>query len=249
MATLFISDLHLDSTRPELSRFFFDFLAHRARGADALYILGDFFEVWVGDDERLPLHDAVAAALMGLSREGTGIFLMTGNRDFLLGPDFAERCGASLLAEPHLIVLDGQRTLLMHGDALCTGDTEYQKFRAMTRDPTWQSKVLDRPLADRQTMARQLRQVSMARNRGREESIMDVTPDEVARVMNLHDATRLIHGHTHRPAAHDVTLAQGTGQRLVLGDWHANSMVYAIADGDGARLLTQRAEDLEMPAS
>lgn len=222
MTTLFISDLHLEESRPDITGAFLGFLKEEAPGAEKLYILGDFFEAWIGDDERTPLQEQVAAALRALSENGTRIFLMHGNRDFLLGEDFCARAGAKLLGDPTLIDLHGTPTLLMHGDSLCTADVEYQKFRANMRNPQTQKLILARPLKDRQQMARQLRELSMATNRGKAEEIMDVTPDEVVRVMENHNVSQLIHGHTHRPAEHELDVNGKTAKRIVLGDWDEN---------------------------
>lgn len=222
MTTLFISDLHLEESRPDITEAFLDFLERRAMQADQLYILGDFFEAWIGDDERTPLQEQIAAALAKLTANGVSLYLMHGNRDFLIGEDFCQRVGATLLDDPTLIDLYGEPTLLMHGDSLCTADVEYQKFRATVRDTQWQTMFLKRPLADRQTVARQLRELSMAKNQGKEESIMDVTPEEVQRVMAEQGVRRLIHGHTHRPAVHDVEVSGGAAARFVLGDWHSH---------------------------
>lgn len=222
MTTLFISDLHLEESRPDITGAFLNFLDEQARGAEQLYILGDFFEAWIGDDERTPLQEQVAAALHNVSDSGTGIFLMHGNRDFLIGEDFCERAGATLLADPTVIDLYGTPTLLMHGDSLCTADVEYQKFRANMRNPQWQQMILQRPLKDRQQMARQLREISMAKNQGKEEFIMDVTPEEVTREMEAHGVQRMIHGHTHRPAEHELTANGQPAKRIVLGDWAEN---------------------------
>ncbi|WP_417514243.1 UDP-2,3-diacylglucosamine diphosphatase [Marinobacter sp.] len=219
MNTLFISDLHLEESRPDITGAFLGFLDKTAPGAERLYILGDFFEAWIGDDERTPLQEQIAAALRALSDSGTDIFLMHGNRDFLLGEDFCARVGATLLDDPTLIDLYGTPTLLMHGDSLCTADVEYQKFRANMRNPQTQKLILARPLKDRQQMARQLREMSMATNRGKAEDIMDVTPDEVVRVMEISDVPLMIHGHTHRPAEHDLTVNGKAAKRIVLGDW------------------------------
>ncbi len=177
MTTLFISDLHLEESRPDITEAFLGFLDGTASGVDQLYILGDFFEAWIGDDERTPLQEQIAAALRRLIDSGTGIFLMHGNRDFLIGEDFCERAGATLLDDPTVIDLHGTPTLLLHGDSLCTADVEYQKFRANMRNPQWQQMILQRPLEDRQQMARQLREISMAKNQGKEEFFMDVTPE------------------------------------------------------------------------
>ena len=222
MTTLFISDLHLEESRPDITGAFLRFMNEEAPRAEHLYILGDFFEAWIGDDEHTPLQEQVAAALRTLSGNGTRIFLMHGNRDFLLGEDFCARAGATLLDDPTLIDLYGTPTLLMHGDSLCTADVEYQKFRANMRNPKTQKLILARPLKDRQQMARQLREMSMATNSDKAEDIMDVTPDEVVRVMEAHDVPRLIHGHTHRPAEHALKVNNKTAKRIVLGDWDKN---------------------------
>ncbi|WP_166265648.1 UDP-2,3-diacylglucosamine diphosphatase [Marinobacter caseinilyticus] len=222
MTTLFISDLHLEESRPDITRAFMDFLSGKAQGAEHLYILGDFFEAWIGDDEHTPLQEQVAAALKALNDSGTAISLMHGNRDFLIGPDYCARFGATLLEDPTVIDLYGSPTLLMHGDSLCTADVEYQKFRTSMRNEQWQSMFLKRPLADRQLVARQLREISMAKNKGKEETIMDVTPAEVVKVMEEHGVQRLIHGHTHRPAIHDLTANGQPAHRVVLGDWGEN---------------------------
>ena len=222
MTTLFISDLHLEESRPDITGAFLRFMNEEAPRAEHLYILGDFFEAWIGDDEHTPLQEQVAAALRTLSGNGTRIFLMHGNRDFLLGEDFCARAGATLLDDPTLIDLYGTPTLLMHGDSLCTADVEYQKFRANMRNPKTQKLILARPLKDRQQMARQLREMSMATNSDKAEDIMDVTPDEVVRVMEAHDVPRLIHGHTHRPAEHTLKVNIKTAKRIVLGDWDKN---------------------------
>ncbi|PCM45460.1 UDP-2,3-diacylglucosamine diphosphatase [Marinobacter sp. ANT_B65] len=222
MTTLFISDLHLEESRPDITGAFLRFLEKEAPGAEQLYILGDFFEAWIGDDERTPLQDQIATALHTLSTNGTRIFLMHGNRDFLLGEDFCKRAGATLLDDPTLINLYGTPTLLMHGDSLCTADVQYQKFRANMRNPQTQKLILARPLKDRQQMARQLREMSMATNRDKAEDIMDVTPGEVVRVMEASNVSQLIHGHTHRPAEHSLKVNGKTAKRIVLGDWDEN---------------------------
>jgi len=222
VTTLFISDLHLEESRSDITGAFLRFLKEKAPGAEHLYILGDFFEAWIGDDEHTPLQEQIAAALRTLSDSGTRIFLMHGNRDFLLGEDFCARAGATLLDDPTLIDLYGTPTLLMHGDSLCTADVEYQKFRANMRNPKTQKLILARPLKDRQQMARQLREMSMATNSDKAEDIMDVTADEVVRVMEAHDVPRLIHGHTHRPAEHALKVNNKTAKRIVLGDWDKN---------------------------
>lgn len=222
MTTLFISDLHLEESRPDITEAFLGFLDGKASGVDQLYILGDFFEAWIGDDERTPLQEQIATALRKLRDSGTRIFLMHGNRDFLIGQDFCDRAGATLLDDPTVIDLYGTPTLLMHGDSLCTADVEYQKFRANMRNPQWQQMILQRPLKDRQQMARQLREISMAKNQGKEEFIMDVTPEEVVKDLETYGVQRMIHGHTHRPAVHELTANGSPAKRIVLGDWDKN---------------------------
>jgi len=222
VSTLFISDLHLEETRPDITGAFLRFLDEKTPGTERLYILGDFFEAWIGDDERTPLQEQVASALKAVCDRGTEIFLMHGNRDFLIGEDYCQRAGATLLDDPTVIDLYGTPTLLMHGDSLCTADEEYQKFRANMRNPQMQKMMLARPLEDRQKMARQLRDMSMAKNQGKAEAIMDVTPEEVVREMEAHGVQRMIHGHTHRPAIHDLTANGQPAKRIVLGDWDQN---------------------------
>ena len=219
MTTLFISDLHLEESRPDITGAFLGFLKEKAAGAEKLFILGDFFEAWIGDDERTPLQEQIASALKDVSESGTDVFLMHGNRDFLIGEDFCNRAGAALLDDPTVIDLYGTPALLMHGDSLCTADVEYQKFRASMRNPQMQKMMLARPLEDRQQMARQLRQMSMAKNQGKAEDIMDVTPDEVVNELENHGVQLMIHGHTHRPAVHQLQANGQKAHRIVLGDW------------------------------
>nr|WP_251068181.1 UDP-2,3-diacylglucosamine diphosphatase [Marinobacter sp. C7] len=233
---MFISDLHLEESRPDITDAFLTFLKDRAMGVERLYILGDFFEAWIGDDERTPLQETVAAALKEVNENGTDIFLMHGNRDFLIGEDFCNRAGATLLDDPTVVDLYGTPTLLMHGDSLCTADVEYQKFRANMRNPQWQQMILARPLEDRQQMARQLREISMAKNQGKAETIMDVTPEEVVKEMEAHGVQRLIHGHTHRPAIHDLEANSKPAKRFVLGDWDSHVWWLRVDPGEEPEL-------------
>jgi UDP-2,3-diacylglucosamine hydrolase len=223
--TLFISDLHLDPQRPAITRLFLDFLEQRGRSAECLYILGDLFEVWIGDDEDSALASAVCAGLRDCAGSDTPVYVMHGNRDFLLGRDFAAASGCMLLADPSVIDLYGQVTLLMHGDQLCTDDTEYLAFRDMVREPQWQQAFLARPLAERRQIARQLRETSIEKTQGKPESIMDVNQQTVVDTMERHAVQRLIHGHTHRPAVHELTVNGKPAQRLVLGDWYEQGSV------------------------
>lgn len=214
--SLFISDLHLDPSRPATVRALADLLTEN-HNCDALYILGDLFEAWVGDDEDTPLADSVRDMLRAFSSAGPALYIMVGNRDFLLGEAFCAEVGATLLPDPTVIDLYGTPTLLMHGDSLCTRDTEYQAFRRTARDPQWQRELLSQPLEARRALAAQLRATSRDANSNKAEDIMDVTASEVAREMARHNCHQLIHGHTHRPQRHQ----EAEGTRWVLGDWEA----------------------------
>lgn len=213
-----ISDLHLDETRPAVTAGLDDFLGS-LQHVDALYILGDLFEAWIGDDDDRPLVQSVSGLLSGLHERDIRLYLMPGNRDFLLGESFCERIGAHLLPDPCVHVIGGVRTLLMHGDSLCTGDVDYQSFRQMTRDPDWQADVLARPLAERRRLASELRAMSQDANSLKADDIMDVDPNAVQDVMQRWGVKRLVHGHTHRPATHELT----AGTRWVLGDWGSHN--------------------------
>lgn len=232
---LLISDLHLEEARPELSRAFFRFLEREAGNATALYILGDFFNVWLGDDDDRPLNAAVTAALRACSNLGTAIYLMHGNRDFLLGESFARASGAALLPEPYLLEHDGQRYLLLHGDVLCTRDEHYLQFRAQVRDARWQQQFLTRPLAERRAFAEQARATSQSMNSNKAADIMDVTQSAVENSLAAGGVTTMIHGHTHRPQIHQFTAAGQQCRRIVLGDWGDHGW-YVSLDHDGATL-------------
>ncbi len=220
MHTLFISDLHLHESRPQVTRAFFHFLYSHAIHAEALYILGDFFDAWIGDDDDSELLQDVASGLHKLSELGVAIYFMHGNRDFLLGKTYASKAGMSLIDDGTVIDLYGTPTLLMHGDTLCTGDTEYQQFRTMVRSPQWQQQILAQPLAARRALAAQLRAKSQSMNSLKADDIMDISPAEVIAQMEAARVTRLIHGHTHRPARHQLVVAGNPAERIVLGDWH-----------------------------
>ncbi|HWV15461.1 MAG TPA: UDP-2,3-diacylglucosamine diphosphatase [Cellvibrio sp.] len=237
MRTLFIADLHLHETRPQITQAFFAFLHANKNTTEALYILGDFFDAWIGDDDDSPLCTAVAAELKQFGEDGAQVFLMHGNRDFLLGEKFAERAGATLLPESTLINLYGQPTLLLHGDELCIDDKDYMAFRQQVRSPQWQAQILSQPLAARRVLAAQLREKSQAMNSVKAEDIMDVAPAEVVRVMTEAGIHRLIHGHTHRPARHALTLQGVAAERIVLGDWHHQAWALVTTE-DGLDLVS-----------
>ena len=237
MSTLFISDLHLCSGRPRSNRSFFDFLEREARSARALYILGDLFEYWAGDDDLGdPFNATVVAALARLVASGVPTYLMHGNRDFVIGNAFARASGVTLLPDPTLFDLDGQAVLLMHGDTLCTLDLEYQAFRREARSQTWISALLHQPLAERKAAVEALRRRSEQEKRGKPAEIMDVAPAEVEAVLRRHGYPRLIHGHTHRPARH-VHLVDGRAcERWVLADWYQGGS-YLACDASGCRAV------------
>ena len=233
--SLLISDLHLDPARPEHLAALETLLDNHTGKADRLYVLGDLFEAWIGDDDDSPFNRQAIDAFRRFSDAGSELFFMHGNRDFLLGDKFADDCGGALLDEGTVADLYGTRALLMHGDSLCTEDHAYQQFRAMARDPQWQQGMLTKPLEERRALAQGMRMQSQGNNANKPENIMDVTPAEVVRVMEDAGVRHLIHGHTHRPAVHDVALKDGTGTRWVLGDWGALGW-WIVADSDGLRL-------------
>ncbi len=212
---LFISDLHLQEERPRLNRGFFLFLKEQAPRAEALYILGDFFDVWIGDDAMTPFHHQVAAALKELATSGTQVYLMHGNRDFALGKVFCEAAGATLLSDPCVIQPYDEPLLLMHGDLLCTDDIAYQRLRRFFRNPVVNFILRNTPLGFRQQLASKTRQSSQEATRNKDQQITDANPEAIERFMQHYTAPALIHGHTHRPGIHQ----QALGKRYVLGDW------------------------------
>ncbi|HMH18256.1 MAG TPA: UDP-2,3-diacylglucosamine diphosphatase [Burkholderiales bacterium] len=221
MAVLFISDLHLCAWRPEINRIFFDFLRGPARSAESLYILGDLFEYWIGDDDLGdPFNASVAAALKQYAQGGPTLSLMQGNRDLLLGDDFAAACNASLIVDPYPVELYGTPTLLMHGDTLCTDDRDYQRFRAESRTPARRKQFLSQPLTRRKEEIEELRRRSESEKKLKTAEIMDVNDEAVETVLREHDYPRLIHGHTHRPARHEHLVDGRKCERWVLADWY-----------------------------
>jgi UDP-2,3-diacylglucosamine hydrolase len=230
--SLFISDLHLTDERPEANERFIELLEGKARGADALYILGDFFEYWVGDDDLEDPFNAVVAGLLGeLSRRGVPVYLMHGNRDFLIGERFCAATGAKLLADPSVHEIQGVRTLLMHGDTLCTDDLEYQNWRRTARSEAWQRDFLAKPLAERRRAIVGMRQKSKEVVQAKPADIMDVNDAAVAQALRAHAVTRLVHGHTHRPGRHALTIDGRRAERWVLPDWYGRGGYLEIGRG------------------
>ena len=219
MTAMFLSDLHLSAETPLLTGLFEKFLAGKARSASSVYILGDLFEYWAGDDDlHDPLNHRVVSALRSCS-EDVPIHFMHGNRDFLISPDFAKASGAILLDDPAVVDLHGVPTLIMHGDSLCIDDTGYQEFRRMVRSADWKAHFLAQPLAERKSQIAALRARSEAEKRIKSMEIMDVNQGEIIRMMRLHGCSRLIHGHTHRPAMHRFDIDGVPAERWVLADW------------------------------
>ncbi|MFP7722678.1 UDP-2,3-diacylglucosamine diphosphatase [Lysobacter sp. A3-1-A15] len=240
MTTLFISDLHLDPERPHITDLFCRFLEDEARGADALYILGDLFEAWVGDDDPSEAGTLTVEALRAVAAAGTPVSFIRGNRDFLLGEAYARRAAMRVLPDPSVVMLHGRPALLMHGDTLCTGDVAYQAFRAHTRDPAWQAQFLSQPLNTRLAFAQQARAASQEhqtglKDKGTMETITDVAPEAVAATLARFGIDTLIHGHTHRPAVHELVVSGRECRRVVLGDWYEQGSVLRV-DADGMAL-------------
>lgn len=235
MTTLFASDIHLSEERPAVTELFLDFLQRGTRPGDDLYLLGDLFEAWVGDDDLSPLHRAIVHALRWRSEAGVRLHVMPGNRDFLLGTAFAQMSGARLMQDPTPIVVAGVPTLLAHGDALCTDDVEYQRFRAEVRKPAVQQAFLDLPLEQRRRLGQLYREGS---RRGQETCavVMDVNQHAVAEAMGCFKARRLIHGHIHRPGIHHFDLDGTPATRVVLGDWNGSGTL-ASCEGTTFRLF------------
>lgn len=225
MTTLFISDLHLESARPDIAAQFIQFLKTEAANADALYILGDLFESWVGDDDPDEHYAMIKGALRALADAGTPVYFMHGNRDFMIGKQFADDTSITLLPDPTHLKIEGKDVLLSHGDALCTDDIEYQQFRTMTRNPEWQAMMLHKPLQERLAFAQHARAASMKHGKTISPVITDVNQQAVEKFMVEHDVDLLLHGHTHRPAVHKFTLGATPATRIVLGDWYDHGSV------------------------
>ena len=225
MGTLFISDLHLSGERPDIVNLFLEFMQTRARESDALYILGDLFEVWLGDDFIPPEAQTVVSALSDYSKSGRKLFVMHGNRDFLMGKQFATLAGCELLPDPFIIDLYGIKTLIGHGDLLCTDDIDYMRFRHQVRNKEWQADFLSKPVEERIAIAKQARQESKKQTSSIDEEIMDANQNTVEQVMLEHDVCRMIHGHTHRPNTHKFMAGNQQRTRIVLGDWYKQGSI------------------------
>jgi UDP-2,3-diacylglucosamine hydrolase len=231
MARLFVSDVHLDERAPPAIEQFLEFLAGEAAGAEALYILGDLFEAWVGDDDRTEANERTCRALRALTSRGVACFALHGNRDFLLGEGFCERSGCRLLPDPVIAQLDGEPVLLTHGDALCTDDHPYQELRSIVRDPTWQQRFLALPRAHREVLANEARAGSRRHTARTVPQIMDVNAAAVAAAFRAAQVRRMIHGHTHRPGIHEGEVNGEASQRIVLGAWYEQGSYLKLERG------------------
>ena len=218
MAYCFISDLHLQESRPDITKAFLEFLDDTASKAEKLYILGDLFEAWIGDDDQNNFISEIQAALLKTNKT-TKIFFLHGNRDFLIGTKFASSSGFELLHDPTIEEMFGNNVLLMHGDLLCTEDLDYQAFRKTSRDPKWQDEFLNKSIQERQEIALNLRTISKEATEIKKDEIMDVSTTEVIRIMEESSVNLLIHGHTHRPKSHNIKVNDQPAERIVLGDW------------------------------
>ena len=216
----FIADLHLSADRPDITACSLSFLKNEAPQASKLYILGDLFEYWIGDDDDSDFVNSIAAALKKLADSGTQLYFIHGNRDFLLGKKYAKKSGLTLLPETDIIELFGQKALIMHGDTLCTRDVDYQKFRKKSRSWWWQFIIKSLPLKTRKKIAENYRKKSAQAKQSKSLDIMDVTPTEVVKELEKAEVLLLIHGHTHRPAEHNITVNEKAAKRIVLGDWY-----------------------------
>ncbi len=235
-STYFISDLHLDPSRPELTQAFHHFLFQTAKSANEIYILGDFFDSWIGDDHNSKLIKQVKSWLTEKSAQGPKIYFQHGNRDFLIGEKFAESTNVILLQEAHVIDLYGVNFLLLHGDQLCSDDIDYQAFRQKVRNPAWQKRVLSYPLWVRKLIATYFRHRSRKAHKMKPAEIMDVTPSTVDAFFNEYNVQHMLHGHTHRPAIHEVRTGESSCRRYVLGDW-GNKGWYIKADPSSIELI------------
>jgi UDP-2,3-diacylglucosamine hydrolase len=236
MRALFVSDLHLSAERPDKLELFYRLLAHGARSADALYILGDLFEYWLGDDDDEAPHGDIVAALAAFTATATPLYVMHGNRDFLIGANFVAETGCRLLSDPTTIELGGNRILLMHGDLLCSKDLPYQQLRRTVQDPAWRKNVLSKSLDERRDLAAQMRAGSEDAKDTKDAYIMDVDTETVRSYMREHGVLRLIHGHTHRPDLHEFPLDGEPAYRYVLSDWYERDSVL-VCEQDGWRQL------------
>ena len=225
MTTLFVSDLHLEADRPDIADQFLRFLETEALHADALYILGDLFEFWIGDDDPNEHYTWIKQALRKLTKKNVPVFFMHGNRDFMIGDDFANETAITILEDPYVTEIHGEKVLLSHGDIYCTDDVEYQAVRKMTRDPQWQTMMLQKTIEERQAFSEQARAASLAHGKNIGNEITDVNRAAIESAFQQANVKLMLHGHTHRPAVHEVDIDGHVARRIVLGDWYDHGSV------------------------
>ena len=237
MMITFISDLHISESQPEIAGQFIDFLENSTKETDALYILGDLFEYWIGDDDPNPYYKPIISALNNYTASGVTTYFMHGNRDFLIGAIFAKKTGIKILKDPSNIKINDEKIMISHGDIFCTDDREYQITRKLTRDPEWQKMMLRKSIAERINFAQESRDKSKDHTKYLDENITDVNQDEINKTFQKNNITKLIHGHTHKPAIHDTLINNIPHQRLVLGDWYEQGSILNW-DQSGPNLVT-----------
>ncbi len=235
---LFISDLHLSPERPEIIQLYINFLNQQATKASSLYILGDLVEYWLGDDDKAEGLSEVFNCMKKQAEKGLNIYLMHGNRDFLMGQSLAQRAGCTLISDPYITEFNNTPVLLIHGDTLCTGDLRYQEFRALLRSQQWKDDFLSKPLTEREQIAEGLRDQSKEETQNKAEDIMDANDDAVTQAFNQHNVSLMIHGHTHRPAIHSLSVDKKPVKRIVLGDWYSHGSVLEFTDPEHFELKT-----------
>ena len=236
MTTIFISDIHISDDYPEIYQQFLDFIKNLDHNTNALYILGDLFEYWIGDDDPNPIFKKIQTELKDLSKINVSVFFMHGNRDFLVGDEFAEKSHIKILSDPSIIELYGEQILISHGDMCCVDDEEYQLFRKQTRDPRWQKMILGKPLEYRRNFAQIAREKSLEHTQLENEEIMDVNEDEVKKILDKFNLSTIIHGHTHRPFIHNTISNEVNYRRIVLGDWYEQGSILEWSES-GPKLI------------
>ena len=243
MTTLFISDIHISDDYLKIHSQFLDYISKIDTNINALYILGDLFDYWLGDDDPNPIFRDTEKALNRLSDKNVSVFFIHGNRDFLISDHFAQRAGIKILPDPSVIEIYGKRILISHGDIFCTDDQKYQSFRKETRNPVWQKMILEKPLEYRKEFSMNARKKSIEHTQASNEIIMDVNENEIIKILNEHNLTQVIHGHTHKPAIHNTISNKKNYQRIVLGDWYNQGSVLKW-DKSGPNLIElQRTND------
>ncbi|MDH5423820.1 MAG: UDP-2,3-diacylglucosamine diphosphatase [Gammaproteobacteria bacterium] len=242
---LFISDLHLSPDRPHIIKLFSRFVNERAIYAGALYILGDFFEYWIGDDDPADGLESVFTAFDTLKKNKTPVYFMHGNRDFLIGSDFEQRAHCQIIPDPQTITINQQAVVLMHGDSLCTKDIKYQEFKTLVRSETWQKMFTEKTLAERKSIVASLRKTSQSETSIKDEVIMDVDRQAVEDLFHTYKNNYLIHGHTHRPDIHQLTVDNKAVTRIVLGDWYEKGSLLSISNKDDTGDLDYKLESFQ----